>query len=84
MAAETQRHGVTTFGARGTKRGVARSGRHLYLAHFGRARHSGLPTLIRHGGGQLPHGDRITRVRIRGESAGNEEPWHWKWRGVAG
>ena len=41
MAAETQRHGVTTFGARGTKRGVARSGRHLYLAHFGRARYFG-------------------------------------------
>jgi hypothetical protein len=42
MAADTQRHGDTTFGARGTERGVARSGRHLYLAHFGRARHSGL------------------------------------------
>ena len=70
--AEKQRHGVITFGARGTERGVARSGRHLYLAHFGRARHSGLPTLIRHGGGQLPYGDRITRVRIRGEYAENE------------
>jgi hypothetical protein len=32
-----------------------------------------LPTLIWHGGGQLPYSDSITHRRIRGESAGNEE-----------
>jgi hypothetical protein len=40
-AAAAERHADITFGERGTERGVARRGRHLYLAHPGRARRFG-------------------------------------------